>query len=247
MIRGLTSALATLLHALVATYRRGFALFLLAPAAVALVVVPEFAQHVVEIQGGMFDSRAAAHAFADDPLRWAFGYAKLTGLALAFLASARFWWTREHGGSWWRLGDIAWGKLLLGLLLFVAVPTPVALLEGRVDPLLYQVVMWTVSIATLPFALLLLAGLFGDRAMTVRTIVTRGWLWLPLLIVLLVVAFLPAQLLHGQLHTWSLGQPVALVWALMTFDSLLVGLLASLTGAALFTGYDAFAKAARPT
>jgi hypothetical protein len=232
----------TLWRSLIDTYRHGFAAFVLAPLAVALVVVPEFAQHVVEIQGGMFDNREAGHAFANDPQRWAFGYAKLTGLALAFLATARFWWTRANGGRWWRLDQIAWGKFILGLLLFLVLPLPIALLEGRIDPVLFEIVKWTATVAVLPFVFLVLAGLFGDRTMTFRRVVTRSWPYLPLLIILLVAAFAPAQQLHELLHKWSVGQPTALVWGLMTLDSLVVGLLASLTGAAFHAGYAAMAS-----
>jgi hypothetical protein len=39
-----------------------------------------------------------------------------------------------------------------------------------------------------------------------------------------------------------LGADPATVWALMIFDSLLVGLLAGLTGTALYLGYAAFAR-----
>jgi hypothetical protein len=241
----LKRAALTLWHALTGTFRRGFAALLLAPLTVALVVIPEFAQHVVEIQGGMFDSRAAGHAFANDPQRWAFGYVKLTGLALAFLATARFWWTRENGGRWWRLDEIAWDRFIPGLLLFLGLPAPVALLDGRIDPVLFETAKWTVTLLTLPFVFLTLAGLFGDRTISIRGMVTRSWPWLPLLIVLLVAAFAPPQLLHGLLHKWSIGQPKALVWALMTLDSLVVGLLASLTGAAFHAGYSAMAARLR--
>lgn len=243
----LKRAVLTFWQSLTSTYWRGFAAFALAPLAIALVVVPEFAQHVVEIQGGMFDSREAGRAFANDPQRWAFGYVKLTGLALAFLATARFWWTRENGGRWWRLDEIAWGKFVLGLLLFLGLPSPIVLLEGRIDPFVFEVAKWTLSVVTLPFVFLTLAGLFGDRTITFRRVITRSWPWLPLLIVLLVAAFAPPQLLHGLLHKWSIGQPKALVWALMALDSLVVGLLASLTGAAFHAGYSAMAARVRVT
>ena len=53
-------------QSLLRQYRLGFSLFWLAPMAVALVVIPEFAQHVAEIKLGMFESRAAAHALSMD-------------------------------------------------------------------------------------------------------------------------------------------------------------------------------------
>ena len=86
---------------------RSVSLFWIGPAVVALVVVPEFAQHVAEIHIGMFDSAAAAKLAGNDPLRWAFGYAKIAGLVLTFIASARFWWCRAYGGRWYDIRRLA--------------------------------------------------------------------------------------------------------------------------------------------
>ena len=58
-----------LLSSIVALYRRGISMLWVAPAVLALVVVPEFLQHVAEINLGMFDNRESARAAAEDPLR----------------------------------------------------------------------------------------------------------------------------------------------------------------------------------
>ena len=50
------------------------------------------------------------------------------------------------------------------------------------------------------------------------------------------LAFAPSQALHMANHKLALGQPLPIVWALMTFDALLVGLFAALVGSALFVG-----------
>ena len=93
------------------------------------------------------------------------------------------------------------------------------------------------SIATLPLLLYLIGPLLGDRTMTLRRAYTGGWGRLVLMAVLLVVAFLPAQIVHGLNHTWALGKEPAVVWALMTWDAVLVGLMACWFGAALGAGY----------
>ena len=221
-------------------YPKGLSLFWLAPFVLALVVVPEFLQHVAEIRLGMFESREAFTAFAEDPTRMAFGYVKIAGLVLTFLASARFWWTREHGGHWANPGTIAWGRLLLGLLLFMAVPVLPDLVKGRVEPWLYHASVWGLMLLMLPMLFLLLAGLFGDRQTPAAAMWRRAWPWVLLTAVLVALAFGPAQWLHGMNHRWALGASPVLLWALMIFDSLLVGLLAGLTGTALFLGYRAF-------
>lgn len=233
-------------RSLVDTYRRGFLLLALAPLAAALVIVPEFAQHVVEIQNGMFDSRADALAFGNSDLRWAFGYAKLTGLALAFLACARFWWAREHGGRWWWPGDIAWKRLLGGIAIIALVSASTLPLRGHLPDIWLDSADLVLSLLTLPLVFYILSGLFGDTRISLAAMWRRSWPWAALLLLLLVAAFAPPQLLHGLLHKWSIGQSRPVIWLLMTFDSLVVGLLASLVGAALFTAYAAMAERLRP-
>ena len=213
----------------------------------ALVIVPEFIQHIAEIQLGMFDSRETFAALALDPTRMAFGYAKITGLVLTFLAAARFWWTRDHGdGRWWDLRTIVWGRFLLGLLLFAGPTLLVEQTKPLIGSIAADVFIWVVGIATLPFALLMVAGLFGDRQPTIRQVWIRGWLALILICILVALAYLPAQWLHGMNHRWAMGADPAFVWALMIFDSLLVGLLAGLTGTALYLGYAAFSDRLDP-
>ena len=240
--RAVSAWFALLLRSIVELYPRGIAMLWLAPLVLALAVVPEFLQHVAEIQLGMFDNRESARAVAGDPLRWAFGYAKLAGLVLTFLAAARFWWARKHKQLWWDVRTIDWGRFLLGLLLFGALPLLAELLEPVAGTTAKDVASWLLTVVALPFALLMLAGLFGDRRPTLRQMWTRGWPALLILCILIPLAFVPAQILHGYNHGWAFGAHPFLVWVLMIFDSLVVGLLAGLTGTALYLGYAAFAR-----
>lgn len=234
-------------QALVQLYPMGLSLLWKAPLVLAPVVVPEFIQHVAEIRLGMFDSRQAFAALARDPTRMAFGAVKIAGLVLTFLAAARFWWAREQGGHWANPRNIAWPRLLLGLLLFMGVPALPELVKGELAPWLYQALVWGLTLAMLPMLFLLFAGLFGDRTIPAAAMWRRGWPWLLLTILLAALAFAPAQWLHGMNHRWALGADPALLWALMVFDSLLVGLLAGLTGTAFYLGYQAFAEGERHT
>ena len=88
-----------LVRAVIDTYRLGFSAWRAVPGFIAISAIPEFAQHIVEIRLGMFASRDAAHALANDPLRWEFGYAKLAGLVIAMILIGRYW---ALGGSWRR-------------------------------------------------------------------------------------------------------------------------------------------------
>lgn len=228
--------------ALARLYPMGISLLWKAPLVLALIVIPEFVQHVAEIRLGMFDSREAFVRLGDDPTRMAFGYVKIAGLVLAFLASARFWWTYRRSGRWADLRRVAWGRLLLGLLLFIGVPALPELVKAQIAPWLYQALVWGLTLLMLPTLFVLLAGLFGDRKTSVEAMWRRAWPWLFLTVLLVIVAFVPAQWLHGLNHRWALGADPVVVWALMIFDSLLVGLLAGLTGTALYLGYDAFVQ-----
>ena len=227
-------------RALALLYPRGVSMFWLAPAVLALVVIPEFAQHVVEIRLGMFESAEAARSIQNDPTRWAFGYVKVAGLVLTFLAAARFWWAREHGGRWWDVRDLAWSRLALGALIVFGVGSLPELLEGTFDPTIVKVVGAAWMLLTLPGLFMLLAGLFGDRATPIAAMWRRGWPWLLLTALLLILAFVPASWLHGMNHRWAMGAGPLKLWALMIWDSLLVGLLAGLVGTALHLGYGAF-------
>lgn len=218
----------------------GVSLFWIGPLVVALVVVPEFLQHIVEIQLGMFNGREAAHIAGNAPLRWAFGYAKIAGLVLTFVASARFWWCRMHGGRWYDPRQIGWGRLLIGFFLFFAVGSIgelFALATGTKAPLAVSILF---SLLSLPFLFVMLAGLFGDCATPIRTLALKSWPWLMLLAILLPIGFAPLSWLHRMNHLWALGAPDLTVWALMIFDALVVGLIASFVGAALFVAYDRF-------
>lgn len=227
-------------------YPMGFSLLWKAPLVLALVVAPEFLQHVAEIRLGMFDSKAQAIAVANDPTRWAFGYAKIAGLVLTFLAAARFWSARERGVAWYSLSDIAWGRFALGLLLFGGIPAAPALVEAQIGKANADLAGMILTILLLPALFLMLAGLFGDRITPIRAMWLRSWPWAVLAVILLVLAFAPAQWLHGMNHKWAFGADPAIVWALMIFDSVLVGLLAGLTGTALYLGYEAFRDGASP-
>lgn len=236
----------TILSAIGQYFTLGVSLFWIGPAVVALVVIPEFAQHVAEIHIGMFESRDIARTLGNDPLRWAFGYAKLTGLALTFFASARFWWCRAHGRRWYDIRKIGWGRLLLGFVLFMAVGSAgelVKLITGAPAPLALGIIA---SLLSLPFVFVMLAGLFGDRATPLKALILRSWPWVLLLALLLPLGFAPLMWLHNHNHLWAFGAPDIAVWALMIFDALVVGLMASLVGAAQFLAYDRFHKAALP-
>ena len=222
-----------------AALRDGFRIWWLAPLIPALVVVPEFIQHVAEIRIGMFDSREAARALSDDPRRMVWGYLKIAGLLIAILAAARFWGARASGTRWWDLRTVRLGALALAFGLMLLTGLPEILLEGRVSEEIGMAITLAISLATLPLLVLLVAALVGDGSMTLRSAFRNGWLPALRMLVFAAILWVPLQWLHGKNHDWAMGQDSAIVWALMVFDSLVVGLLAMMAGTAFHHGYAA--------
>ncbi len=229
-------------RAIIDLLRHGFSMFWIAPLVVAIPVLPELVQHIAEIQLGMFESKEAFAALAQDPTRWAFAYWKLAGLALGFFAAARFLWCAAHGGTWYDVRQIAWVRFIGGLVLFFVIGSVRQILELATGIVLPEELDWVLSVVSIPALFLALAGLFGDRQTTVQAMMRYSWPFVLLLVALAAVGFAPLQVLHGWNHDWAFGAHPVLVWALMIFDSLVVGAIAALVGAAMFIGYDRFAR-----
>ena len=221
-------------------WQDAFRLFWLAPIIPLIAIVPEFIQHVVEVQIGMFESRDAAIALANDPTRWAFGYAKLAGYLIAILLTIRFFAARRAGQKWWSASGLAWRVLAIAFAANVAISAALAgvefLLEGAPD-ITKQIITLAVTIATMPFLVWLVAGLVGDKAASIVQLYRTGWLAALRIVVFSAMVLLPLMWLHGANHDWAFGAASPIAWSLMVFDSLLVGLLAAAWGAAIHHGY----------
>ena len=225
--------------AIVSTYRRGSAMFIAAPAIAAIAVVPELAQHVAEIQLGMFDSRAAFQALANDSLRWTFGYAKVAGLILAMLTTVRYL----------ALGSVRRAllirpmnllRLLFAMALTFVVELPFEWLREASASGVLDGALTAVSVVLQAGLVVYVVGaLVEDPANSLRSAFAERWPTAVLMTFLAAIAFLPAQALHTGNHLAAMGQHPLLVWCIMMFDSLVVGLIATLVGAALYTAYEA--------
>ncbi|AQR73724.1 hypothetical protein [Sphingomonas sp. LM7] len=227
------SAIRGLVRCIYDSYRLGGRTLRVAPAIVAIAVIPEFAQHAAEIGIGMFDSRDAARALADDPLRWGFGYVKLTGFVLAILLTARFW---ALDGSLRRAFLVPPRTLLRTAAAIAATMLTGAALDhlaGMLPPLPGGALSIVAAILQAGLAAWAIAELTEDRSTSLARLLTTQLPTAFLLLVLFAAAMAPGQLLHKANHLLALGQPDVLVWSLMAFDSLVVGLIAAIVGAAL--------------
>ncbi|GAA4001834.1 hypothetical protein [Sphingomonas humi] len=224
------SAVGGIARAILATYRLGGRMFWVAPAIVAVTVLPELLQHAAEMKLGMFESRQAFRALAMDPTRWFFAYGKIAGLWLGILLTVRF---LAKGG--WRgmfrmpLADLArivvagGGTVLVDEALKLAGDTVgAAMAFGALSAFLQA-----------GLTLYVVALVAGEEAIDLPG---AFWRFLPtsaLLVLLMAVAFVPAQALHTGNHLVAMGQPLPVVGLIMLFDSLLVGLMATLIGSAM--------------
>ncbi|MBY6216771.1 hypothetical protein [Qipengyuania aquimaris] len=213
----------------------GTSLFWVAPIIPLIAIVPEFVQHIAEIRMGMFESRVAFSALANDETRWMFGYAKIAGLFIAILAAARYWGGLRE--SWWDLRNIAWKPFLIAVVLQIALAGLLAGLEQVVPSSIKDVVDLAIMILTLPLLVYLVGPILGDHTMTLKRAYSSGWVKAIAIGVFGFLAFWPAQQLHGLNHEWAFGAAAWQVWALMIWDTLLVGLMACWMGSALAAGY----------
>jgi len=233
---GLGGALRRIVGDIRKIYRRGGRAVIAVPLLTAIAVLPEAAQHIVEIKLGMFDSREAFRALANDPTRWAFGYVKLAGFWIAILGFARF-----HARGALRQVPLVPPAMLLRVAIGVALGFGAGVGLDRIGAAIGVPAIGTLlTVVSFVFQtgllLYIVAALIEDRDMTLRRTFTQRFPTAALLTLYMVIAFAPAQLLHMANHRFALGQATPVVWALMTFDALWIGLFAALVGAALFTG-----------
>ncbi len=230
--------LRSFVQALLATFRDGTRLLWLAPVIALIAGLPEFAQHIAEIKLGMFVSPAAFKALQDDPTRWAFGYAKITGLFLAIFAAARYWsLPPETRHRWWDLRTVAWPQFLIGIALNAALSGALYLLKDVAGAQTMQVLNLVLSVATLPVMVYMIGALLGDRTVSLRRCYRSGWLPALAMAVFFFLAIIPAQTVHRLDHTLAMGAPAPAVWALMVWDAVLVSLMACWAGTGLAKAY----------
>lgn len=190
----------------------------------------EFAQHVIEVRIGFFDSREAAKAVANDPSRMAFGWIKMISVYVGGFFVIRYL-AAKNGNTPLAPVSLALRRYApyiaysLGLfaLIFYArgfVPdtsvttfrTIVSLAQIAVEPLL---MLWIVSAAT-----------DGAVRNPLRSARVTGWLYFWAL-TLFFIGRLPANAAHQLLNRYAMGQPELILWPMLVIDAVVVGLIIS--------------------
>jgi len=223
-------------RAFLASLRGGVMLWKLAPIVPALAVLPEFAQHVVEIRLGMFASHDAFAAFGSAPARMSLGSIKVAGLAISILLAARFWANRAEHARFWSLAGIGWKQVLLGFIVQVLCSIP-GLFDLRLPPAGQFALSVLLFLVSLPGMVLMIGGLLGDRTSSLKDAYRNGWGRALRMVLFTGPVFALLQRVHHWNHVIALGKPLAVVWGLMTWDAVLVGLIATLVGTGLYYGY----------
>ncbi|WP_375270112.1 hypothetical protein [Sphingomonas sp.] len=220
-----------------------------------LFLVPalvEFAQHVAEVQSGLYLSRDAARAVANDPTRMAFGFAKTLALLLP-----SYWFTRflAFGGDLRRTLALDPRAIALFAVQFVlAGSVQYAMLFGPPLGSLLGLADGAASFVTIGLAIAqsvlgiyltawFVAWPLGNVSLgPVRSCaVMAGSFWRA--VGYLLAGVIPLMALHYALGLGAIGRPPALVWVMLALDAGVVGFLAlTMTAAKYVAARDAAAR-----
>lgn len=216
-------------------YRSAWAFAFACPLLFLIPVLVEFAQHIVEWQGGMYDGIAGAKAAEADPLRLQFGFVKTLALLLP-----GYWFTRYIllGGNIARAVRIEWPAIGLWLILFALHalqqwwslfgPSLTGLmgLTGTTGQWTGYALLLLEGIAGIYFTAWTVAWTMGNAAIgPIRSArIMSGHFWRTVLLTL--AGVLPLMIVHYALSFGAIFVPPILDWPLLLIDSVVVGMLA---------------------
>ncbi len=232
------SALRGMICGVSESYCLGAKAMISASSILLLAALPEFAQHIVEIKIGMFDSLAAARRLQGLPIREYFGYPKVVAVWIAAFLVARFW---ANGGSVRAAVSVplkVLGKVAVGLIAIVVGGIIIVKLFVSISPNLSIAASLSSGILQ-AMGFLWLVGVWLDQApISLKEAFTSR---APHALVLLIIFLFSVPLTQGVhlvIHKIVLGQPPIAVWGLMIVDAfIVVPFIAALNGSALFVGY----------
>lgn len=223
-----------------------------APLLFLVPVLVEFAQHVAEVQSGLYVSRDVARAVANDPTRMAFGFAKTLALLLP-----GYWFVRflAFGGDMRRtlaldtraIGLFAIQLVLAGTVQYMMLfgPSVGALfgLDDRAASFVTTGLAIAQSVLGIYLTAWFVAWPLGNASLgPLRSCaVMAGSFWRA--VGYLLAGVIPLMALHYALGLGAIGRPPALVWTMLALDAVAVGFLALTMNAAKYVaGRDAAAR-----
>lgn len=208
---------------------------MLLPLLFLIPALVEFAQHVVEMKAGMYDSVAGAKAAAHDPMRLWFGFAKTLATILPTYWFIRFLAFRDPA----RARRIEWPAFPLWLVLFAFQGVQLALglfgpplgavlgLSGKIGQAAGPLANGLWSLLAIYLMALVVAWPLGNRDIgPIRSIrIMAGSFWRT--IGYMVGGVLPLMALHyGLGYLAIMATPAWLDWPVLALDALVVAWLA---------------------
>lgn len=217
-------------------YRSIWTFALVCPVLFAIPVLVEFAQHVVEMQAGMYVDEAGAMVAEADPLRLQFGFAKTLALFLP-----GYWFVRYimFGNDPAKARALEWPAVgLFGVIFAIQAlqswlglfaPSLAEAIGLAGTPATVFTTIETIALQVLMIYLTawMVAWSLGNAAINpLRSLaIMSGSFWYAL--GLFVAGFLPLMVLHYALAVAAVvWLPTSLDWAAMVVDSVVVGFLA---------------------
>lgn len=216
-------------------YGSAWAFALTCPILFLIPVIAEFAQHVVEVNLGLYDSVAGAKAAENDPARMAWGFAKTLAITLPTYWFYRYVVSGRDAAYARRLDPrsvILWGVIFLvmavgfgGLSMFGPDLGSLLGLEGKAAMAVKGALTAFEMVIGIYFTAWYVAWSQGNSAIgPLRSArIMGGFFWRT--VALLIAGIVPLMALHYA-GLVAIGQPRALVWVMMLFDSFVVGFLA---------------------
>lgn len=198
------------------------------PLLFALLIGWEFVQHIIEVRLGFYDSPEAARAVANDASRMVFGWIKMASVYVGGFFVIRYLWRRDRDAAISPLAPaflryipyIVYSLILFGLVFYAPQIVPAA----HANTLRAVVGLGQVIIEPMLMIWIVAAATDGAVKTPLGSARMMGWLYF-WAFVLYFVARLPVNLLHQFLNRYAMGQSDIVLWALLAFDALVVGMI----------------------
>ncbi len=208
-------------------HRESWAFFLACPLIVAIPIVVEFVQHVVEMQIGMYDGPSGAEAAESNALRLQVGFAKTLALSIIGYSVIRFLAGGRDKTASYRLERRAVKLFALVFALQALLAYLTLFVFTGMTPLGIGFTVFGILFAPLVARFIAAAPL--GKLITPQASIRQLWRQLPWLVVFNLVAVLPLMVVHYGLGIGAIFAPGdAFKWVLLVVDSLVVGWLAAL-------------------
>lgn len=202
----------------------------------AAIMLWEFAQHIVEVRIGMFDSIEAAREVGQDTTRMVFGWVKMASIYVGAFFVIRYFSARRDGRALDPIGRAASRfapYLVYSLLIFAAIfYTRDFVADENVDAFRGTVGLGQILVEPLLMAWIVSSATDGKVTGPIASMRQTGLLYLLALPLFLFVR-IPLSLLHQSLNNWATGAGPTEMWSLLAIDSVVVGLIVAIVPAAM--------------